>query len=134
MVYSALCMELASCGYMVITFSHNDRSSDYTPQAGHFDHKTPMYDYKTRNLQVKLRENEMLALVEEVMQPGFVGSVSLDWKNKVKLTSDLVILGHSFGGITALGAAKDCDAAKAVCVMDPWFWPKKDETFGAADH
>jgi alpha-beta hydrolase superfamily lysophospholipase len=76
----------------------------------------------------------MLALVEEVVQPGFVGSVSLDWKNKVKLTSDLVILGHSFGGITALGAAKDCDAAKAVCVMDPWFWPKKDETFGAADH
>jgi hypothetical protein len=45
-------------------------------------------------------------------------------------------MGHSFGGITVLGAAKKCKKAKAVIAMDPWFFPhlKDGESLGTADH
>jgi len=58
-------------------------------------------------LQIKIRENEVLCLADEVMSLSFLKSISLDWKD-VKLTRQLVLMGHSFGGITVLGAAKDC--------------------------
>lgn len=32
-------------------------------------------------------------------------------------------MGHSFGGITVLGAASKCPNVKAVISMDPWFFP-----------
>jgi predicted dienelactone hydrolase len=34
MCYSAIHMELASCGYCVIALTHNDGSADYSPKAG----------------------------------------------------------------------------------------------------
>jgi hypothetical protein len=65
-------MELASCGYFVIALSHDDQSADYTPKAGLLDLKTENYDHRVRNLQVKVRENEILALSEEIYQKGFL--------------------------------------------------------------
>jgi predicted alpha/beta hydrolase family esterase len=45
------------------------------------------------------------------------------------------LIGHSFGGITVLGASADCKEAQAVISIDPWFYPKKEETpLGASDH
>lgn len=41
--YSALFMELASCGYCVFSIGHDDRSADYTPKAGYYDDKVPTY-------------------------------------------------------------------------------------------
>lgn len=97
-------MELASCGYFVICLSHDDCSSCYTPKTGAYDtSKVLREDYKTRNLQVKMRENEILCLCDEVMKPGFLETLCLDWKH-FRLTKDLVLMGHSFGGITSLGA------------------------------
>lgn len=49
-VYSGLYMELASCGYFVIALSHNDQSADYTPKAGQYDTKTPIYNYSVKNV------------------------------------------------------------------------------------
>lgn len=47
--------------------------------------------------------------------------------------SQIVVCGHSFGGITALRtAAKLGDDCKACCVMDPWFYAyHEDFTSGA---
>ena len=92
-----------------------------------------MYDFQTRKLQVGIRENEILCLADEVMAPGFLRSISLDW-SEAKLTEQLVLMGHSFGGITVLGAAKDCSHAVAVVGLDPWFFPHKDDKIGAGDH
>ena len=67
------------------------------------------------------------------MATGFLRSISLDW-SRAKLTKNLVLMGHSFGGITALGAAKDCSHAVAVVGLDPWFFPHKDDQIGARDN
>jgi hypothetical protein len=32
-------------------------------------------------------------------------------------------MGHSFGGITVLGASARCRKAVAIIAMDPWFFP-----------
>ena len=56
MIYSALYMELASCGYCVVALTHNDGSADYSPQASYFKNSKKMHDYEFKNEQVKIRE------------------------------------------------------------------------------
>ena len=41
--------------------------------------------------------------------------------------SRLVLGGHSFGGITAIGTAMKDDRVKAVFAFDPWYWSYLDE-------
>jgi predicted dienelactone hydrolase len=125
LTYSAIYMELASCGYCVICISHDDKSADFTPKAGLYDGNTPMYDEKTKRIQIGIRENEVLSLADEIMSQSFPPSVSEDWSDKkATFSKNLVLMGHSFGGITVLGAAKDCNHAVAIIALDPWFWPR----------
>jgi hypothetical protein len=77
--YSALFMEMASCGYCVFSISHNDRSADYTPSAGFYDPNVPTYTYDVKRLQVSIRENEVQSLTNEVMKPDFLGTITPDW-------------------------------------------------------
>jgi predicted dienelactone hydrolase len=102
--YTGLCMELASCGYCVVTLTHGDGSADYHPQAGFFEEGMNINDYRARNTAVKLREKEILSLVKEFTSHNFLQNFGLDWKF-VELSKNVVLMGHSYGGITALGAA-----------------------------
>ena len=40
----------------------------------------------------------------------------------------LTVIGHSFGGMTAIGAAMIDSRIKACCAMDPWFYTYQDES------
>jgi hypothetical protein len=94
-----------------------------------------MYDEKTKHLQIGIRENEILSLADEIMSPKFPISVSEDWGDRnATFSKNLVLMGHSFGGITVLGAAKDCKHAAAIIALDPWFWPHCNDVIGAADN
>jgi hypothetical protein len=86
-----------------------------------------------RSEQVKIRQNEMLALADEVMSKSFMSTLNSEWA-KVTLTQDLVLMGHSFGGITALASVASCKKAKAVIVLDPWFYPHMNSTLKTSDH
>lgn len=120
-------MELASCGYFVVCLSHEDSSGCFAPRSGPFNPEADVKcEYKERNLQVKMRENEILSLAEEITHPEFLESICLDWKHN-SLAGPLVLMGHSFGGISALGALFDCSEARACCVMDPWFKPHRED-------
>jgi dipeptidyl aminopeptidase/acylaminoacyl peptidase len=48
------------------------------------------------------------------------------WK-LARLSDDLVIMGHSYGGITVHGSAISCPKAKAVISIDPWFFPHAED-------
>jgi hypothetical protein len=78
--YSALAMEMASCGYCVITLTHNDGSADYSPVSGKYD-KDEMYDYWTRNFGCKVRSKEVRALVKEITSPWVLKIFGDDWKD-----------------------------------------------------
>ena len=52
----------------------------------------------------------------------------------MKLTEDIILMGHSFGGITALGASSLCPKAKATIGLDPWFFPHKEDNIKCGDH
>lgn len=119
--YAALYMELASCGYFVVALTHNDGSADYSNLCGEYD-KSEMYDYWVRNFGCKVRSKELRACVKEVTSPWILKTFGQDWKD-VKLSPDVVLMGHSFGGITTLTAAKDCPQAKGIIALDPWFFP-----------
>ena len=51
---------------------------------------------------------------------GFLETVSPEWRSH-KISHDLVLMGHSMGGITVLGAVARCSQAKAAIAFDP-FW------------
>ena len=131
--YGATFMELASCGYCVFTISHNDRSADYTPRVGLYRNDVPIYTYEVKNLQVSIRETEIGQLAAEIMRPGFLSSIFSEWTNST-LTDQLVLMGHSFGGISVFGAAKLCKQAKAIVGIDPWFYPHSRDEIGAAEN
>ena len=57
-------------------------------------------------------------------------SLSIDW-SKCELSRDLVLMGHSFGGVSVLAAAGNCPHAVAVIALDPWFHPRVGEDIGA---
>ena len=74
-----------------------------------------------------MRENDVIQVAKEIMEVDFLTKSSgKKWQYK-KLTKDLVLMGHSFGGITALGAADKCFQAKAIVGLDPWFFPYNGE-------
>ena len=69
-----------------------------------------------------IRENEVIALIDQISQPDFLKKTLGFKKAKLDL-KNIVVAGHSFGGITALGAACADQRVKAAVSLDPWFFP-----------
>ncbi|XP_017264782.1 platelet-activating factor acetylhydrolase [Kryptolebias marmoratus] len=157
-LYSAICAELASQGFIVASVEHRDQSASATyyfrekaeseRSASAQDGLTEewMYyralrhgesEFPLRNQQVKQRADEcILALdrltdinsgvaVQNVLQTQF------DWttlENSMDLCRTAV-MGHSFGGATAVEAL--CKEVKFKCgvALDSWMFPLDDEIF-----
>ena len=111
--YTGMARDLASHGYLVVMPNHQDGSCAYTETKD----GTPMlykkeatYGSDRRRQQLGIRVKEILALVQELteMPPEFhkqmFGATTPDVK--VDMT-ELILSGHSFGGVTAVTAAAE---------------------------
>lgn len=76
-----------------------------------------------------MRQNEIHDLIDEVLSPNFLQhKLGLE---KVHLDLDkAVVVGHSFGGATALAAGVNDKRIKAICTHDPWLYPIHKDIFG----
>ena len=63
-----------------------------------------------------------MALIDQVCTKTFMKDV-LGFDQGIVDISNFIVSGHSFGGITALGATCEDVRIKACCVLDPWFFP-----------
>lgn len=101
-------MDLASQGYVVIAPNHQDGSCMYTTTAKeeemYLDQK-PFYVKDLRRKQVDRRVLEVQSLIKDLrnLTPEFreriLGPVARDAEIDM---DELVVMGHSFGGITAM--------------------------------
>ncbi|VEN59171.1 unnamed protein product [Callosobruchus maculatus] len=155
-LYSAVCYDLASYGYLVICLEHKDRSACFTyyyatKEDAQKDKKTEIHfkhvplgknHYTERNQQIKIKANECSKAIDFVLQlnkgtaPANVldevvtkYTIDFDLKDltgKIDVDS-LTIMGHSFGAATAIYTAALRSEIKQCIAMDPWMFPIKDE-------
>jgi hypothetical protein len=141
MMYTIICKELASWGLAVFALDHLDQSCGYTM---HQDFSTSKYhkvevkfdtrykfgDQKKREEQLGIRTDEISALIEQLRLPSrgkLFNLIEYEASEAVELDFDnIVVCGHSFGGITAMSYALETklqDTAKVVIGLDAWWLP-----------
>ena len=63
-------------------------------------------------------------MIDQISQPNFLlKTLGAEFKQAKLDLKNIVVAGHSFGGITALGAACADQRVKAAVSLDPWFFP-----------
>lgn len=110
-MHSGTAKDLASHGYMVFIMDHRDKTSSYVEDKDgngqYYDNSHLAYDYDYRREQIKVREAEVSALIDELEKSNTIMRDVLGFPQQVKLDfSKLIIGGHSFGGITAISVAR----------------------------
>nr|XP_061806997.1 platelet-activating factor acetylhydrolase-like [Nerophis lumbriciformis] len=163
-LYSAICTELASQGFIVASVEHRDLSASATY---HFRLKSEldtanknssqnslkdtlvrewMYyrrlqqgekEFPLRNQQVQQRAEECIHALHKLMDINSgvpvqnVLNTKFDWKTlKDSIDLDQVaVMGHSFGGATAIEVLAKEVKFKCAVALDAWMFPLKDETF-----
>ncbi|KAM4046206.1 platelet-activating factor acetylhydrolase 2, cytoplasmic-like isoform 1-T1 [Anomaloglossus baeobatrachus] len=150
-VYSSLCMELASNGFLVAALEHRDGSACATYHFSDGDAGTPlqeiwvpfkkvqpgMKEFYLRNYQVHQRVSECIRAVRilgdidkgrsvsNILEPGF----SLQTlKDRIDF-SRVTVMGHSFGGATALLSLVKDNIFRCAVVLDPWMFPLEDTCY-----
>lgn len=117
---------MASHGYLVFTVSHFDGTANFACKKNGeellWTSNVPWKDIEYRRGQVKIRKEEVTHLLDDVSQPncaqelcGFGPNVRIDLDN-------LMMTGHSFGGVTAIEVASIDSRVKYLLTLDPWVW------------
>uniref|UniRef100_A0A8C2IMC6 Platelet-activating factor acetylhydrolase n=1 Tax=Cyprinus carpio TaxID=7962 RepID=A0A8C2IMC6_CYPCA len=143
-LYSAICVELASQGFIVAAVEHRDESAsatfyfrEHTEPGTKKPLKPDENEFPLRNKQVKHRAEECIRAldilfdinsgksVENVLQCDFDLSTM---ENSMDLCR-IAIMGHSFGGATVIECL--CKDVKFKCgvALDTWMLPLDEEIF-----
>ncbi|CAH1983999.1 unnamed protein product [Acanthoscelides obtectus] len=155
-LYSALCCDLASYGFVVVCLEHKDQSACFTyhyanKEAAQNDTKTEIHfkhvplgkhHHSERNQQIKIKAKECSKAIDFVLElnkgtapSNVINEVPTKYKinfdlkdlmGKIDIDS-LTIMGHSFGAATAIYTCSLRSEIKQCIAMDPWMFPIKDE-------
>ena len=152
-VMSQLCYQLASQGVLVAAVEHRDGSgcgSYYVEEKGglrttvQVPHEEVTLDkeYERRNEQLNQRSYEIRKVIDVLSQLGEgqtvenvvddVDSQNVDLKflsSNLDLKNNLHLLGHSFGGSSALLGAWEDSRVDSSLVLDPWMFPLSKQDF-----
>ena len=92
-----------------------------------FDFSHEFLNLEFRNTQLLKREQEVIGLIDELHQTNFLQS-KLDFPQGPSIDLDkLTMSGHSYGGITAVGAAAKDPRIKVCLPMDAWLLGKSHQ-------
>ncbi|KAJ6663435.1 hypothetical protein lerEdw1_009514 [Lerista edwardsae] len=154
--YSGICMEMASRGFLVMALEHRDHSASATyvckleptesdfPSAQLREEWLPYQEipaeqkeFRFRNPQVHQRANECirgLKLVRSINSGRAVTNLlHTDFdlaalKDNVDLTK-VAVMGHSFGGATAILALIKEAQFKCAVALDAWMFPLENTLY-----
>ncbi|KAM4701959.1 platelet-activating factor acetylhydrolase 2, cytoplasmic-like [Discoglossus pictus] len=149
-VYSAVCMELASQGFLVAVIEHRDGSACATYHYGDapdeplqeiwvpFRKVEPgMKEFYLRNYQLHYRASECVRAVQTLRDIDIGKEVSNILQTDFILQSlkdridfgRVAVMGHSFGGASALlNLAKD-NIFRCAVALDAWMFPLKNNVY-----
>ncbi|KAM3933713.1 platelet-activating factor acetylhydrolase 2, cytoplasmic [Leptodactylus fuscus] len=150
-VYSSLCIELASIGFLVAALEHRDGSACATYHFSEADATTSMQaiwvpfktvlpgmqEFYLRNYQVHQRASECIRAVRilEDLDKGRQVSNILDSGFSLDVLKDRIdfnrvaVMGHSFGGATALLSLIKDNIFRCAVVLDAWMFPLEDTCY-----
>lgn len=121
-IASGLCRELASQGFIVYSLDHNDGT-----RASSFDEKTNQTNYYKQEDMTDLnlwkeRIEERFEEIKDLL--NYIHTKPRDINREVELDLDkVVMIGHGFGGCTALFAAhREQRRISHVVMLDPWLF------------
>ncbi|KAL7635046.1 UNVERIFIED_CONTAM: hypothetical protein RMT77_014031 [Armadillidium vulgare] len=139
-VYSSICNDVASHGFIVAALEHRDRSASATFFLNKNGKKKwillktkviPKGEFDLRYKQVKYRAKECSKALDilEQLDHGKLEANELSSRFDLHLfqgkinTSKAIISGHSFGGATAILCLAKDDRFKSGICLDPWMYP-----------
>ncbi|XP_069827527.1 platelet-activating factor acetylhydrolase 2, cytoplasmic isoform X2 [Dendropsophus ebraccatus] len=112
-VYSSLCMELASNGFLVAALEHRDGSACATPQYSGGDANTSLHE-----VWVPFRK----------VQPGMKEFYLRNYQDRIDF-SRVAVMGHSFGGAAALLSLAKDNIFRCAVVLDAWMFPLEETCY-----
>ncbi|XP_076042589.1 platelet-activating factor acetylhydrolase-like isoform X2 [Oratosquilla oratoria] len=142
-IYSTVCSELASHGFVVAAIEHRDTSAcasftlDEEGKQEFVPFRVLKYgekEYDLRNQQVKVRVEESIRALD-ILEKLNLGGISNELPSKFDLKqlrgnldlSQPVMAGHSFGGGTTIFTLAKDHRFKVGVALDPWMFPIKDD-------
>jgi platelet-activating factor acetylhydrolase len=109
LVYSSICSDLASHGFIVAAIEHREGSASLArgieDEWIKYDNVPPeVWGFRHHQLRHRVSEIKLcLAALDEIARYGHNGSKKPDFKGKLNMDS-LVMAGHSFGGATTVSS------------------------------